>query len=105
MSQSYADLSDQQLVHKMLDTERELLAKRFAKSQDKLEDTSRLRILRREIARIHTEARRRELAEGLAKDSLITRHRGSLASGVAPAAETESVGFLQGIVDKITGNE
>jgi hypothetical protein len=75
---------------------------------NQLENTARLKVLRREIAQLRTEARARELANGLAKDDLIARHRSTFA-GVRPAASgaapAEKSGFLSGIVDKLTGKE
>jgi len=101
-------LSDRDLVHRALETERNLMAARFSHSMNQLEDTSELRVLRRDIARLRTEARARELAEGLAKDSLFQLHRGSFSTDAAAAddsVQAEKGGFLQGIVDKLTGKE
>ena len=76
-----------------------------------LENTSSLRILRRRIAQIKSEARSREIAEGLAKDSLIRLHRKTYdASSVPTGADVSETdedggGFLQGIVDKLTNKE
>ncbi|MEQ1501393.1 MAG: 50S ribosomal protein L29 [Myxococcota bacterium] len=105
---SFTDLSDEQLVHRMLQTERDLVSARFKHSMNQLENTSRLRVLRRDIARLRTEARRREAGNGLARNVLVARHSGSFGaarssgSGGAPA---EKGGFLSGIVDKLTGKE
>jgi large subunit ribosomal protein L29 len=103
----YADLSDAELVHKVLQTERDLVTARFKHSLNQLENTARLGVLRRDIARMRTEARTREVKNGLAKGQLVGTHRstfgGKAASSEAPAAEKG--GFLSGIVDKLTGKE
>ncbi len=102
---AYADLSDEQLVHQVLTNERDLLAARFQHAANQLENTVSLRVHRKEIARLQTEARRREVAGDLPKDSLIAKYRGSFSADGAPAAADEQGGFLQGIVDKLAGTE
>jgi large subunit ribosomal protein L29 len=109
----FEELSDEQLVHKVLQSERELVAARFKLGMQQLENTSRLRVIRKEIARMRTEARRREIAAGIARDSLLGQHRrsftaesGSVSAGTAaPAPKAEKGGFLAGIVDKLKGKE
>ena len=106
-----ADLSDADLVHRVLQIERDLVAARFKHSLSQLENTSRLRVLRREIARLRTEARTREIAAGRSRDSLLGEHRKSFAGQPAAPAEAatgkpaERGGFLAGIVDKLKGKE
>jgi large subunit ribosomal protein L29 len=102
-----SDLTDEQLVHQVLQTERELVAARFKHSMNQLENTARLRVLRRTIAQLRTEARARETASGLAKNALFARHTASFAAsrGTAAAAPAAKGGFLSGIVDKLTGKE
>jgi large subunit ribosomal protein L29 len=105
---SFSELSDQDLVAKMYAVERDLVSARFAHSTNTLENTAELRNLRKEIARLRTETRSRELAQGLAKDALIAKHRPAPGEGAAAdsADANESQGsFLSGIVDKITGND
>jgi len=108
----FEDLTDEQLVHKVLQSERELVAARFKLSMQQLENTSRLRVIRKDIARMRTEARKREMAAGLARDALLGQHRRSFtaeqrAEGTAAAApaKAEKGGFLAGIVDKLKGKE
>ncbi|RME20159.1 MAG: 50S ribosomal protein L29 [Deltaproteobacteria bacterium] len=98
-------LTDEQLVHRELELERELLAAGFRLRTGQLEDTSRLRRLRRDIARIRTAERARELSQGLPKDSLRNRYRGSFQPGaVAESGESASSGgFIKGLVDKMGG--
>ena len=102
-------LSDEALTHHLFEVERDLVKARFAHSMGQLENTATLGNMRKSIARIKTEARSREISQGLPKDSLIRSHRSTLnAAGPtdspAQAAE-EKGGFLQGIVDKLTSND
>ncbi len=101
------DKSDQELIHDLLDHERLLMADRMRHSANQLENTARLRMLRRTIARMHTEARRREIAQGLRKDTLLHTHRQTYEAGTsASQADAEDKGgFLAGIVDKLSGKE
>lgn len=116
---AFSDLSDEQLIHRVLEVERELVRTQFKHSMNQLQNTSRLRVLRHDIARMRTEARAREVAAGLNKDELLARHRRSFvdtlqsASAAASSGEqaasaqgsSERGGFLSGIVDKLTGKE
>jgi large subunit ribosomal protein L29 len=102
-----SEVTDEQLVHRVLQAERDLVAARFKHSMNQLENTSRLRVLRREIARLRTEARVRETAGGMPRNALFARHRATFG-GTRPtgtAAPAEKGGFLSGIVDKLTGKE
>lgn len=104
------NLDDQALVVAGLTAERELVELRFAHSLNQLDNTATLGDIRRRIARIRTEARRRELEKGLGKDSLFRQHRASFHTDATEApAESASAAkkgsFLSGIVDKISGNE
>ena len=100
---------DQQLVHEELRLEREFIHHRFAHRTGQLDDTSRLPKLRKDIARLRTVQRERELAQGLVVNSLRERYRASFdpdGSAADPdAAEGQAKGFLKGIVDKVTGKE
>ncbi len=98
-------LTDEQLVHRELQLERELLAAGFRLRTGQLEDTESLGRLRKDIARARTAQRSRELDQGLAKDSLRNQHRGSFqaGSGDAGGEQASSGGFLKGLVDKIGG--
>lgn len=100
------ELSDEQLVHRILNSERELVGARFTHSMNRLENTAQLRVYRREIARLRTELRNREVAQGSLKDSLLSSHRSSFSSGSAPdTSGPQRGGFLQGIVDKLSDAE
>jgi large subunit ribosomal protein L29 len=107
---TYAEMNDEQLVHRVLQVERDLISARFKHSMNQLENTTRLRVLRREIARLRTEARARELRGGLPKNALLVQHRATFRRAVPAAAESgapsaEKGSFLSGIVDKLTGKE
>ncbi len=115
----YADiqnLSDEQLVHTELGVERKLITARFQLYTNQLEDSSLLKKLRRDIARLQTAARERERGQGLRKNYLrdmysptFSANAQSDAEATADAGAAEggevSGGFLQGIVDKIRGND
>ena len=97
-------LSDEALVHHELRLERELIDASFRHQTSQLDDTSRLKKLRRGIARARTEERSRERANGLNTDALRNTHRGSFTmdqgGALASAAEASS-GFLKGIAGKL----
>jgi large subunit ribosomal protein L29 len=59
------DFSDEKLVHTELQMERELIAARFRHYTSQLEDNSVLKGLRRNIARLQTAVRQREIAQDL----------------------------------------
>ena len=79
-------LSDEKLVHRELDLERQLLDLSFRKRTGQLEDTSKLGKVRRDIARVRTAERARERVQGLTKDALRGLHRGTWS----PAAASEA---------------
>ena len=99
------ELSDEQLVHSALEVEHGLVGLRFEHSMSRLENTAELGQLRKQIARIKTEARRREIDRGLGKDTLFQAHSGSFRKKEGEVAEGEDAGFLSGIVDKLSGKE
>lgn len=100
-------LSDQQLAEKLATRERDLVTARFAKSKNQLENTASVSVIRKDIARIKTEARAREAAQKLAKGSLLGKAGKDAAKPAAApaAANAEKGGFLKGIVDKLTTKE
>ena len=104
---AFAELNDEQLVHSILSSERDLVTKRFKHSNQQLENTAQLRDLRRQVARMRTEARAREIANDLPKGNLLHTHRQSFGGGAAESADAEekSGGFLSGIVDTLAGKE
>ena len=72
-------LSDEALVHREFQLERELMEYRFRHKTGQLENTSRLAGLRKDIARARTLQRERERTQGLSKDALRNQHRGSFS--------------------------
>ena len=107
MAEAITGMTDVELIHTLLDTERELIGARMRHSMNQLENTAHLRVLRKSIARFHTEARRREMDQGLRKDALVHTHRQTYqaADASADGADAEKGGFLSGIVDKLTAQE
>jgi len=105
MATNLKDLSNEQLMQNLQERERALVGMRFRLSMNQLENTATIRTVRKDIARIKTEARRREVEGGLAKDGLASGTKlVSSAPAAAPVA-AERGGFLKGIVDKLTGKE
>lgn len=105
-----ASLGDEALVHREMEMERRLVELGFRHRTGQLEDTSKLGQIRRDIARLRTAQRAREIEQGLNKDSLRARHRGSWSAAAAQAEVAQQPkaaggGFLKGIVDKIKGTE
>mgnify|MGYP002630468761 CR=1 FL=1 len=104
----YSEMTDEQLVHKEMALERSLLTSRFQHATNQLEDSSQLKKIRREIARVRTVERGRELEQGLRKNSLRDAHKSSFdASQVGESSTVDAAagGFLKGIVDKLGGTE
>jgi large subunit ribosomal protein L29 len=56
------DLADVELVQKLKDTRAELFNLRFQLATGQLDNTGRIAIVKKDIARLHTELRGRELA-------------------------------------------
>jgi len=98
-------LSDEQLVHKGLQLEREMMGSRFRLHTQQLEDTSSLKKLRRDVARVQTALRARENAQGLRKNALSDQYSTSFDASVGAAGGEESSNLLSGIVDKLQGSE
>jgi large subunit ribosomal protein L29 len=97
------EMDDAALVRDLVQKQQALVRARFQKSAARLENTASLGDLRKGIARLRTEIRRRELAQGLAKDALLGRNAvdpRTLEKGEAGAA---AGGFLAGVVDKLSG--
>jgi large subunit ribosomal protein L29 len=55
------DLADAELVQKLKDTRAELFNLRFQLATGQLDSTGRIAIVKKDIARLHTELRAREL--------------------------------------------
>jgi large subunit ribosomal protein L29 len=104
MSDSVKGMSNEELVAGLASKERELVTLRFAHSLSQLENTSKLRVVRKDIARLKTEARSREITGSLPKGSIAADSLGSVG-GAESGGKSERGGFLKGIVDKLTTNE
>ena len=92
-------LSDEALVHAELQLDRDLVSLNFMKKAGTLRNVMSTRVVRRNIARVRTEQRRREIEQGLAKDSLKSTHRGSFVAGET-AKETGS-SFAADLAEKM----
>ncbi len=105
MANGFQDKSDAELVSTLFTRERELVGARFKHSTGQLENTASVGGLRRQIARIKTELRARELTQGLGRDGLIAAHRGASDGGPSDQVNPARGGFLAGIVDKVSSND
>ena len=93
-------LSDEQLVHKEIALERTLTGHLIRHRLGKLENTSVLAKVRRDIARVHTALTAREHAAGLNAGALKGRHASTFVAAPVAAASAEAGGdFLKGLLD------
>lgn len=99
MAGQYTALEDAALVKELAVQQRSLVQARFALSMNRLDNTATVRTIRRDIARIRTELRRRELAAGANKDSLVAQHRVDVKS-LGGGSESGSAGGLLASVDE-----
>lgn len=84
-------LSERELVVKEYDVKRELANVKFRHALGQLEKNSDIKDLRRVLARLKTEVRRREIEAGLPKDELYRRHASTLrASNDVESGETST---------------
>lgn len=63
------ELGDEELVSQLKEAKQELFNLRFQSATGQLENNSRLRAVRKDIARLYTEMRERELGIGRAADN------------------------------------
>lgn len=99
-------LSDEQLVHRELQLERDLIAANLRLKTGQLEDTASLGRIRKAIARARTAQRSREKEQGLNSDALRSRFRATFQPSAAAEGDGKAAGgFVQGLVDKIGGND
>lgn len=96
------DKSDQALVEVLVQKEHALVRARFQNSLNRLENTASLRGLRRDIARVRTELRAREVRQGLPKNSLLALRRQVVVDRSNESA-TSAGGFLDSLVDTNPG--
>ena len=96
-------MSDEAMVHRELQLERDLLQAKFRHKTGQLDDSSALLKLRRDIARSRTVQRSREKDQGLRKNALRDMHRSSFKPGVTvvETAAAGASGFLKGIASKL----
>lgn len=92
-------LTDEQLVHRELALERSLLAHQLRHRLGKLENTSVLGKVRRDIARAQTAITARERDAGLAAGTLRSRHAASFVPSATTEATEAGGGFLKGLLD------
>lgn len=102
-TQNFQDMDDAALVRSLVQKQQTLVRARFQKNAGKLENTASLGDMRKGLARLRTEVRRRELAAGLPKDALISAHPVDARTLPPEGGAVASGGFLSGVVDKITG--
>ncbi len=95
-----ASLDDAALIAKLAELDRQSVEAKFAHSMGQLENTAVLGQLRKDVARIKSEVRRRELAQGLGKGSLESKYQGVGAEGASASSASDESSFLQSVVDK-----
>lgn len=89
----YKSMTDTELAHHALQAERDLTIARLGLG------AGRPGVLRKNVARAHTELRRRELAQGLAKDALLNAGRGTFQPAAAGAVGGGG-DFLAGVAEQ-----
>ena len=94
------EFTDQELVHKELLLEKELIDAKLKKSLGVGMDLSIFSKLRKDIARLQTEQTLRCKTQGLAKNALKALHRKTFV--YAQAEEEEKTDFLQSVADKLS---
>lgn len=97
------ELTDEQVVHAELQLDRDLVGLRFSKNADQLRNVNQIKVVRRNIARVRTEQRRRELGAGLTKNTLRDQHRATFAA--AASATTEGSSFAADLNEQMEDGE
>lgn len=92
-------MSDKELVHHELQTERDLAVASLKLRGSTLENTASVRQMRRAVARARTIQREREREQGLAKDHLLHLHRQDFKPGEGGGEQAEG-GFLSGVSER-----
>jgi ribosomal protein L29 len=95
------EMSDAQLVHAELKCERDIMDSRFKKQLGTLESTGVFSNLRKSIARLRTEQRRREIDGQMPLDSLRNKYRNSFNPETSDESSAGSGAFLKGISEKL----
>lgn len=96
-----SELDESGLVKTLIERQHELVRTRFALNANQLENTASIRNIRRYIARLQTEIRKREMAQELPKDSLVVKHRKAFGGGQGSTSASTKTSFLKGVVDSI----
>lgn len=68
-SKALIDLGDTDLLEQLTDSKEELFNLRFQNATGQLDDPSRLTVVKRDIARVLTELRTREIADAVAVEA------------------------------------
>ena len=68
-SKALIDLGDTDLLERLTDSKEELFNLRFQNATGQLDDPSRLTVVKRDIARVLTELRTREIADAVAVEA------------------------------------
>ena len=96
-------LTDEQVVHAELQLDRDLVGLRFSKNADQLRNVNQIKVVRRNIARVRTEQRRRELDAGLGKNALRNEHRATFSAAVS--VKTEGSSFAADLNEQMEDGE
>lgn len=99
--QDVQNLTDEQIVHRELQLERDMISLRFLHRTQQLEDSSKLGKLRKDIARLRTAQSAREHAQGLHPNTLRDRYRTTFQAASSSVGADASSGFLQGMATRI----
>ncbi len=102
-NEDFRSLSDEALVHKELSLERTMVQQQFRHRLGQLENTSVLKTVRRNVARVHTELTRREIEAGAQKGSLRAKYATGWTPEVAASNTEAGGGFLSGMMDTPPG--
>ena len=91
-------LSDEELVHAELQLQRDIVHERMSIDEDRSADVMLFGKIRKAIARLRTEQRRRELEQNVSKDSLRSKYRKTFKYEKSVSASIQS---LSDLADKI----
>jgi ribosomal protein L29 len=99
---AFAALEDAAVVSDLVQKQHGFVRARFALSMGRLEDTASIRVIRRDIARLKTEIRRREIDAGLRSGELERLHAKGVKLEQGGSEAVGTGGLLAGAVDKLT---
>ena len=95
------ELSDEQLVHKELELERQIIDARFKKQFNTLEDSSIFAKIRKSIARLQTEQSKRQAEQNLPNNGLKMLH-GKTFKATSEGEAEGTQDFLKNLADKMS---